>query len=277
MEVDQNWRDALDWLKNNTDKKALVATWWDPGHIIAGYTGLRVHADGAHCPPESCVPYNHNIRIQDMGKIFATSSEDESVSILKKYQQLTPEQCQQVKQEFGDIVPKDACDKIPEIYLIASADLMGKYYWLSFFGTGTGGSYYQLSYTGPDQSGLPTYGGILTLLQQNNTLMAVINSPQQGIRNALVKEIVYFDDTGTKHLDFSNYTNTLEGMAWATPSFGILGKWGNVIVPSTVIYMPPEIKDSIFTKLFFFDGQGLSKFKLVFNNPEVKIYKVFLG
>jgi len=262
MEVDQNWRDALDWLKNNANKNALVATWWDPGHIIAGYAGLRVHADGAHCPPDSCVPYNHNIRIQDMGKIFATSSEDESVSILKKYQQLTPDQCQRVKQEFDGIVPKDACDKIPEIYLITSSDLIGKYYWLSFFGTKEGKNYFQLSFTGFDQSNLPTYGGIVTLLQKDDKIMAVMNIPQQGIRNAVVREIVYFDQTGEKHYDFSNFTNTIDGMVWVDPSFRI------------VIFMPPEIRNSIFTKLFFFNGQGLSKFQLVFNNPEVKIFKV---
>ena len=265
MEVDQNWRDALDWLKNNADKNALVATWWDPGHIIAGYSGLRVHADGAHCGPDSCVPYNHNIRIQDMGKIFAASDENESVSILKKYQQLTPEQCQKVKQEFGNIVPEDACDKIPEIYLIASSDLIGKYYWLSFFGTKEGVNYYQLTFSGFDQSNLPTYGGILTLLQNTDgSIMAVMNIPDQGIRNAVVRQIVYFDQNGEKRYDYSNTTNTMDGMAWVDSSF------------SVVFFMPPEVRDSVFTRLFFFNGEGLSKFNLVFINSEVKIYKVAL-
>jgi len=63
MGVGTNWENMLNWLKSNADKNAIVSTWWDPGHIIAGYTGLRVHADGAHCGPGECVPFNHNIRI----------------------------------------------------------------------------------------------------------------------------------------------------------------------------------------------------------------------
>ena len=95
MEVDDNWVGMLDWLKNNATKDAIVSTWWDPGHILAGYTGLRVHADGAHCGSSDCIPYDHNIRIQNMGRIMSTSDEKEAVDILKKYMQLTPEQCQE--------------------------------------------------------------------------------------------------------------------------------------------------------------------------------------
>ena len=56
LAVDDNWLNGLDWLKQNADEDALVTTWWDPGHIIAGYTGLKVHADGAHCAPGECIP-----------------------------------------------------------------------------------------------------------------------------------------------------------------------------------------------------------------------------
>ena len=125
--VDDAWWSVLETVKQSSLQDAIITTWWDPGHIIAGYTGLKVHADGGHCDPRYCIPYNHNIRIRDMGKIFSTSDEGEAVSILKKYKELTPSQCERGKAAFGGIFPTDACKPVTDIYLIASSDLIGKY------------------------------------------------------------------------------------------------------------------------------------------------------
>jgi len=263
LDIGDNWRNALNWIKDNTNTKALIATWWDPGHILAGYTGRRVHADGAHCTPESCIPYNHNVRIQDMGRIFATSNEDESLQILKKYEQLTPQDCQRVKQTFGSIVPAEACDKVPEMYLIASADLIGKYYWLSYFGTGTGKNYIQLplSNYGMDQQGnIAAYyygGGAIAVVIKNNSYIPVLNN------KVIAREIIYFQNGKMETRTF-NTSETVEGTVWVDPSF------------QAAIYMESSVKNSVFTRLFFFDGAGLKNFQLVFNNGEVKIFKVKL-
>jgi len=260
MEVSQNWIDMLDWLKENADEDALLATWWDPGHIMAGYTGLRVHADGAHCNPAECYPYDHNIRIQDMGRIMSTSSEDEAVEILRKYMVLTSEQCQELKNRFGDIVPEDACSPVSEVYLIASNDLIVKYYWMSFFGTGTGRSYFQLPLSSFDQTqGIFSYAdGTVSLAWQNNQFIPIYQNKY------IIKEVVYFDlQTGElQHLVFENATDTVDGMLWVDPSYQIS------------IFMDPAIKDSLFTRLFFWNGQGLEHFELKLNNPEIRLYKV---
>lgn len=279
MMISQNWYNALDWLKENADKDSLISTWWDPGHIIAGYTGLKVHADGAHCSPKQCIPYNHNIRIRDMGRIMSTTNETEAVQILKKYKELTPEQCEQARQKFKEIMPQDACKPVTDIYLIASADLIGKYYWMSFFGswdektkTGNGKNFFQLPYSGQSREGLPTYGNIITLLQKDGRLAAVINIPQQGIRNMFIEDIVYYQQGQEMHSHFNETNKTLKGMLWIDPSFRM------------VIFMEEAVKNSIFTNLFFFNGNGveefnlpkLTSFQLVYSNPEVKIFRVIL-
>jgi dolichyl-diphosphooligosaccharide--protein glycosyltransferase len=261
MEVSQNWRDALNWLKANSDENTLITTWWDPGHIITGYTGLKVMADGAHCG-DACYPYNHNIRIQDMGRVFSISNETEAISILQKYIGLTPQQCQELKQKFGDAVPANACNKISKMYVIASSDLIGKYYWLSYFGTGTGRNFVQLPLSGRDASGNLVYGNILTLAIKENQLVPIINIPQQGIINAVVKEIIFYQNGQERRFAYTNVTNAIDGLVWVDPSFQI------------VIFMDSQIRDSIFTKMFFFDGKDLTHFTKVFENPEVKIYKV---
>jgi len=271
MILSQNWYDALDWLKANADKDSLISTWWDPGHIITGYTGLKVHADGAHCTPNDCIPYNHNIRIRDMGRIFSTNNETESINILLKYKELTPEQCEAARKKFENKMPEDACKPVSDIYLIASSDLVGKYYWLSYFGsyneitkTGQGRNFIQLPFSGFDSSGLPTYGDVITLMQKDNQLIAVLNIPQQGIRNAVIKDIIYYQNNQEIISTYNATNNTFDGLLLVDPSF------------SAVILMEAAVRDSILTRLFFWNGEGLNNFILVYSNPEVKIFKAIL-
>jgi len=258
MLLSQNWYDALDWLKANSDENTLVVTWWDPGHILAGYTGLKVHADGAHCIPEECVPYNHNIRIQDMGRTFSVSDEEESIAILKKYISLTPQQQQEVKNKFDGKVPNEAFQPVTKMYIIASSDLIGKYYWMSYFGTGTGRNFFQLQLTDYDQAQatLNYANGAVSIVRKDDQWVPVYNN------RFVIKEIVYFEDGQQKYLTFPNVTNTIDGMLWVDPSYRL------------VIFMEPEIKDSIFTRMFFWDGQGLEHFELVYSNPEIKLFEV---
>lgn len=290
--VSQNWVDALNWLKTNADKDALISTWWDPGHIIAGSTGLKVMADGAHCPPGSCIFLDHNIRIQDMGRAFSISNEDDSVKILKKYMSITPAQCKELQQRFPDKFIPESCDPVSEMYVLATADLIGKYYWLSYFGTGEGQTYTSCNFNqGETQrnNGSPTYvcgtgSNIFTeisIVQQNNNVLGVMNSwnidpsgrpVSQQVRNAPIKNLVLYSQG--QQLVFSANTsagvNVVDGMVWTDPGF------------QQVIFMTPKVRDSVFTNMFFFNGEGLKevginplkKYDMVYSNGEVKIFKL---
>lgn len=310
MEVGQNWIDMLEWLKKNADQKAIVATWWDPGHIIAGYAGLRVHADGAHCAVGVCIPWPHDTRIQDMGRIMTTSNETEAVALLKKYMALSEEDCQKVKEKYGDIVPKEACEPASEMYFIASSDLIGKYTWMNYFGG------YRAPITSPqdfernpgvccpstplaepgqlpcgefadkgrgvwvwcpwvfnfdkqqqDQQGNPVYlydyGGIkMAILQKGNELIPIYNN------RYVITNMVFFSNGQEQRISLTNTSvnlSKINGMVWIDPSF------------RTLIYFSPEIKNSMFTRLFFFNGEGLQHFKLVFSNGEIRMYKMDFG
>jgi asparagine N-glycosylation enzyme membrane subunit Stt3 len=293
MEISQNWINALDWLVKNADKDSLIVTWWDPGHIIAGYSydkgkPLKVHADGAHCGPEQCIPYNHNIRIQDMGRIFSTSSEEEALNILKKYKELSFQDCEKVKKTFGNIVPKDACNPVSDMYIIASADLIGKYVWMNFFGgfraspNSPGACYvepantyvwcfWQGTFSGFDSSGNPTYfGGALTLIPPQgktfNQCLSEANCTLYPIwsNRYLVEEAFYPTYSGSRYVSYANQTNAqlINGLLWVDSSY------------SYVLFMPPAVRDSLFTKMFFWNGQGLKHFEYVYGNSELKIFKV---
>ena len=273
LQISQNWYDMLNWLKQNADKDSLISTWWDPGHIIAGYTGLKVHADGAHCDPSLCVPYNHNIRIRDMGKLLSTSDEKEAANILKKYKELTPNQCQRAKDMFKGVFPDDACKPVSDIYLIASSDLIGKYYWLSYFGSydaktkiGQGKNFATLSASKQEADGSIVYGnGAITLALKDGKPVPIASVNGQS---ALIRNLVIIQNNNPVLLDFASGNSTqqtVDGLLWVDAGF------------RNAVYMEGSVRDSLFTKMFFFNGAGLSKFKLVYQNPEIKVFKVDLS
>ncbi len=276
LQVDQNWIDALNWLKANSDNNTLVATWWDPGHIITGYTGLKVFADGAHCAPGSCIPYNINDRIVDMGTIFTTSNETQAVSILQKYTQLTPLQQQAVLQAFGNAVPQSVFTPVDQVYLIASSDLIAKYYWMSCFSMYAAqctpsspnvAGFIQFYLAGRDNSGGLVYQGpgdaTITLAQTNTSqVVAVLNSPSSNIRSTLINDVVLYQNGQELDFNYGNVSSAIQAMAWISPDF------------SYIFFMQSSVENSMFTRMFFFNGAGLQHFQLVFSNAEIKIFKV---
>ncbi len=314
MQVEKEWIDMLDWLVENAKPKSIVVTWWDPGHIIAGYTywkgnPLYVHADGAHCYPEDCYPYPHNTRIKDMGKVFSTNNETVAINVLKKYVKLTPEQCEEVKRRFDDRVPEQACEPVSEMYVIASNDLVFKYPWLSYFGEWNNVQKQYLLLELTDQikdengklMGLEYGNGIVVLLFKNNSLVPILN------KRLIISELIYTQKGNIVDLNVPNGT------------IGSLLLLGDISqgFPRQVVFMPrthEEAKrfmqcadcskgfncpgqycqngkddnfnrlvderitlaerDAIFTKMFFLNGYGLKHFKLVYSNPKIKIFKV---
>lgn len=267
MGISENWYSALDWIKTETDPEALIVTWWDPGHIIAGYTDHRVMGDGAHCGQGvgACLPYGHDIRIQDMGRVFSISDEDEAVSILEKYKGLSDEQCSELQSIYGDQFPVEMCEPVPEMYIVASSDLIQKYYWLSYFGNGgkDGRSYWQMQLTDYDQEQnvLEYANGQVSLVYNNGTFFPVMNMPEYRIRNSIVSQIVYFENGEVKHYEFDE-EDMIDGLVWANQGFG------------NIFFMDALTRDSIFNRMFFFDGEGLEHFELVYSNPEIRVFKV---
>jgi len=267
-QVPQGWLPAMTWLKENADKNSLVLNWWHQGHMIAAFTGLKVHTDGAHCT--TCVPYAHDTRMIDMGRILTTSNEDESMDLIRKYATIDPEKCQTATKKYNNILPNDACNNVNETYVIASRDLTGDYYWMSYYGSydyesksGKGTGYDTLNLTGEDANGMLLYDdGMITIDRTYEQPTAFVGVPTQGNANQTISQLVYFDRHGNeKRLDYGS-DNTVNGLLLVSPDW------------QYVLFMTDEVKDSVFTKLFFFNGEGLEHFQLVFENPDVKVYKV---
>ncbi len=266
-ETSPQWLEAMTWLKDNADKNSLILNWWHHGHMLAAFTGLKVHTDGAHCV--SCIPYGHDMRMIDMGRILTTSSEDESVDLIRKYASIDPAKCQTAAKKYNNILPDDACTNVNETYIIASSDMIGTYYWMSYYGSydfesgsGKGTGYDILNLTDEGADGTLLYdNGKISIERRNDEPVAFLGVSAQGA-NQTFGQLVYFDRLGNeKRVDYGS-DNTVKGLLWASPDW------------QYVLFMTEEVRDSIFTKLLFFNGEGLEHFQPVFENSGVKVYRV---
>ena len=279
--LDDNWYQALTWLKENTPECTVVATYWDPGHFITGVARRAVVFDGAsqgelfsrkaNYTEEGVKVEQHDsninhivlysggnkttARIQDISTTLLTANETLAIEILKEYR-------------------KPGCDSM---YYIASSDLIGKSTWWSYFATWNpvdkrGTPYvYSTASLGNARPDVHQNAIIYTypLSQQESFVVYVTNSTviaflqQQGTAQPLkMRHFIYFDASGTGRL-YTQDDAVVDGTLWIEPGNG------------AVLFIAPELEDSMFTRMFLYNGNGLQNFQLVNNwGGEVKLFKV---
>jgi len=264
-DVSPNWDNAWNFLKIHSPELSLIGTWWDPGHMIAGTAERRNMADGAHCGDECFMGIND--RITDAGKIMATNDENESVNLIRKYQ--------------GDS---------PKAYWIASDDLIGKFRWCQYFGTGCDGTedptcplFIQI----PEQSRSFDNDGNIIFRNYGSVIVFNAEIPipilTQDINAALFDEIIIYNDTEAVPIKFTDEEkeNILELLKPLERQLNV--RFTNQTIPMTVwiprhfayvVVIPSYQRNTVFTKMFFLEGEGLNNFKQVFRNEQVKIYEV---
>ncbi|MFH0832269.1 MAG: hypothetical protein V1900_00910 [Candidatus Aenigmatarchaeota archaeon] len=276
--LSDNWFNALNWIRNNTKDCAVIATYWDPGHFITGIAQRAVVFDGASqnallirntSSDESGMvikKYDNGInrimmfsngtvttaRIQDIAATLLTGNETLALDILKEYKKL-------------------GCD---ELYYIASSDLISKSVWWSYFTTWEpaekGKKYYYLMLGLSQAKPIVAQNAIAytyPMAEQQSFVLYEINGTikpylQQGSQFLSVEKIFYVTKDGMGAV--KTYPDSeIKGLLWLTPDRQLL------------IYIPPELENSLFTKMYFFNGQGLENFEFVNNwGGEVKLFRV---
>lgn len=287
--LSDNWFASLNWIKENTAECAVVATYWDPGHFITGIGERAVVFDGASQNSLRTIAVEGELtleeiqktavtddftvatkekggkiftevttaRIQDIATTFYTDNETMAMEILKKYR-------------------KEGCD---EMYFIASSDLVSKSFWWTYFSTwnpvdlgcATPMTTFQLTQSRPSLTGgvTSTYvGGIpngcntqagatIVITSENETTRAFLLQNNQLVP---IKNLFYFTQNNAL---LRTEPEGLDGLVWLPPHGQFL------------IYVPEQIKDSMFTHMFLFNGQGLENFELVNDwGGEVKLFRV---
>ncbi|MFH0929166.1 MAG: STT3 domain-containing protein [Candidatus Aenigmatarchaeota archaeon] len=269
-DINANWDSAWEFLKTDTPELSIVGTWWDPGHMINSLAERRNYADGAHCHNQ-CL-YTINDRITDLGKIMATTDENKSFELVRKYQ-----------------------GSSPASYWIASDDLIGKFRWLQYFGMGCDGVtdpscplYIQLGQT--SQSVDENNNVMFVNYDMSQTSKVAIYNAQlpipifvEGINIALFDEFIFYNGTTPVPVKFSQ--EELEDVIIALKPLEsqLNARFTNQTIPMTIwlprhyqyiVIIPPNLRNVVFTKMFMLEGQGLDHFKQVFRNEQVKIYEV---
>lgn len=276
--LSDNWWESLNWIKNNTDECAVVATYWDPGHFITGIARRAAVFDGASQnallvvdtddPRNEIVIENYDsginhivmykngkrttARIQDISTTLLTSNETLAIEILKDYM-------------------KPNCT---EMYYIASNDLLSKSQWWSYFATwdpiDKGVHYIYMTVGLTQAKPIPSQNAISYTYSVSQSQAFVIYDIddelkpyfQGGNQFIDVEKMFYFKKDGTGQFVI-NEDAEIKGLLWLDPSRQV------------VIFIPPELESSMFTRMYFFNGQGLEHFEFINSwGGEVKLFKV---
>lgn len=293
--LDDNWWQALNWMKNNTQECAVIATYWDPGHFITGIAQRPVIYDGAS---QNALLELNSTRISELGIDISKYQEginferyDKGITeiIVRRGDTLISSRMKDVASAmFTDnetlaveLLKRYKKPNCSEMYFLATSDLIGKSTWWTYFSTwdpmidcdtslckGTPRNYMILSLGGKKplfSEGVVGYEYPLSqaqsiiLYQKNDTITALL---QNGNQFRKIKRIIYPTQTGLYVMD--NPDADVPGtVLLLDPSFG------------SIMYMPAELENAMYTRMMFFNGEGLKHFKLVNSwGFEVKLYKI---
>ncbi|MBI2583439.1 MAG: hypothetical protein HYW25_02115 [Candidatus Aenigmarchaeota archaeon] len=285
--LNDNWWAGLNWIRENTESCATIATYWDPGHFIRAIAKRPVVFDGASQNAQIGVPYDgekrgfeilpldHGIkqlvrydedslvraRIKDIAAALMTSNETMATEILRDYK--------------GD------CS---EMYFLASQDLVFKSVWWSYFATwdptATDPKGVQMQYAFLQQARrTPIQSlGLIGFEYPAGNEQSFILCQNNGTISTCSDSIIGMLKAGNSFVRLSRIIYPVQdGLQIVEDRDGEVG--GTVFIPepegSYIVYMPEELEGSMFTRMFFFNGLGMEKFELVGNwGGEFKLYRV---
>ncbi len=251
----QNWIDTMEWFREETPECTVVATWWDPGHLITQLGERKVTNDGATQIGRVA---------QEIGTTLLTEDEEEAVSILEGY--------------LGN------CS---QMYYIASSDLIGKSTAWSYLATwdpetknGKPSSYAHAKIEDPQENPpraiqgqnaitykYPIGGGNAFVLIENQSALRPFLL-QNGNYYEIQNLAIFYNNTP---YETTNPKAPIEGTLWVSPP----ASFGQGRIYPEVIYMPPELDHSMFTEMYFYNGIALEHFDLVKNfGNEIKVFSV---
>jgi dolichyl-diphosphooligosaccharide--protein glycosyltransferase len=288
--TDDSMVNSLVWIKNNTSNNTVITSWWDFGHLFAVKADRPVTFDGGS---------QNNARAYWVGKALLTNNENLSAGIIKmlassgdqgplalenytkdtgktveildktlivdkntaqnimtKQYGLTQEQAQNVLKYTHPDNPT------PDMF-ITSLDMASKAGWWSYFGgwnftTKTGNNFIYSAAS----ANATTINNNTVLIQGQNGVVVQINSSNVTagllVNNSQIAQPhrLIIVDGGKKTLDQVVDNQSTFSIILTKDSDGLLA-----------VALNRELEDSMFTRLFFLGGEGLTHFKLAHKEP----------
>jgi asparagine N-glycosylation enzyme membrane subunit Stt3 len=277
----------MTWIKNNTSQNTVLTSWWDFGHLFTAVADRPVTFDGgsqntprAYWVGQALVTSNENLSAGifrmltssgDQGYLTLenyTHDTGKSVEILKKILPVDKQAAQTILVNDYNLTPEQAQNVLKYTHpdnpapheLILSSDMIGKAsVWSGFgnwnFQNGTGQSYLYSAEAATTKQVNGT-----TVIGAQNGVVAQINGTQ------IIAGIQYTQNNQTQVLTphklivVQNGTVAMNQVVSNESSFSIiLINQNNSYI---AVAMSKELEDSMFTRMYFENGAGLSKFKL---------------
>lgn len=292
---DDSFHNSMGWIKNNTSNDTVITSWWDYGYLFEAVGQRPTTFDGgsqnnprAYWVGKALFTSNENLSagilrmlsssgdsgyltlenytknttksVEILDKILPVDKQAAQTILISQYK-FTPEQAQNVlKYTHSD-------NPAPHVF-ITSSDMIGKAGWWSYFGSwnfnnGTGQNYmYSVS-----SATLNSTGNTATISAENG----VVGQINQSSFNAWFQ----IED---KKIEPHKLTFIQNGklvynqiVSNDSPVSIMFIQEGNSMI---AVAMNKELEDSMFTRLMFMGGYGLTRFKIASAQPGVIIWNV---
>ncbi|OPX59923.1 MAG: Oligosaccharyl transferase STT3 subunit [Methanobacterium sp. PtaB.Bin024] len=290
--------DSLLWVKNNTSQDTVMTSWWDFGHLFAAKADRGVTFDGGS---------QNNARAYWVGKALFTSDEalssgilqmlassgDEGYNTLENYtndtgktveimdkilvtnktaaQNILTSQYGLTTQQAQNVLQYTHPDNPTPSVLITSMDMVSKAGWWSYFGswnftTGNSTNYiYSMA-----QATATSSDSTVNITGENNVTVQITGDNVTGGLQVSQNQVA----PPHRLIVVTNNTTAVDTVVNNDSTFSILVlyKDNNLIT----VAMSRELEDSMFTRLFFEQGSGLTHFKLAHEEPSTGISEVMV-
>ncbi len=284
--ADDSMYELLTWIKNNTSPNTVLTSWWDYGHFFTVMGDRPVTFDGgsqntprAYWVGRALATNNESLSAGILKML--TSSGDQGISILENYtgdtgksaeilNRILPvdkQAAQTILIKEYDLTPDQAqnvlkythsANSVPH-QLILSADMIGKASVWSEFGNwnfqeGTGQAY---GYSAQQASASQVNGTMI--IQAQNGAVAQINGTQVTAGLAYSQNNLTQIIEPHKLIVIKNNQIVMNQIVSNQSPISILLMIDNNSYLAVV--MSKQLEDSMFTRLYFENGAGLSRFK----------------
>ncbi|HML05808.1 MAG TPA: peptide transporter, partial [Methanobacterium sp.] len=297
--TDDGMYNSLESIKNTTSNNTVITSWWDFGYLFESAADRPVTFDGgsqntprAYWVGKALLTDNEALSAgilrmlttsgdqgtlllenytKDTGKsveildaILPVSKQNAQAILINQYK-FTPDQAQSILKYTHPDNPN------PHV-LITSSDMLGKAAWWSYFGSwnfqnGTGQHYI---YSAAQASSQSVNGS--TVITAQNGVVAKING------NNVTAGLNYAQGNLTQLIEPHRLTVVANNKVVQDNIVSNDSPISIVIMiqnnSGLAIVMNKELENSMFTRLFIFGGAGLTKFKMVEQQPGVMVWNV---
>jgi dolichyl-diphosphooligosaccharide--protein glycosyltransferase len=294
--TDDSMVSSLEWIKANTPNSTVIISWWDYGHLFATKADRANTFDGGS---------QNTPRAYWVGKALLTSDENLSAGILRmlgssgdqgyltldNYTKNTAKSVEILNKVLGadktaaqtvmtteygltaeqavNVLKYTHPDNATPVVFITSSDMVGKSGWWSYFGSWNFNNNSGSNYIYSSGIGKTTDVNNTTVIQGDNNVVAQINGSEilAGLwvsENKIAEphRVISIVDGNVSYDKVKNNASMFSI---------ILDKQNNTYI---TVAMNQELENSIFTRLYFLKGQGLTKFQLAHEEPGVLVWNV---